>query len=410
MTSRQRLELELSELRSAINNLLSLEPDQLTDEQRSELESKTARSQEAEVEFRAAVVADPPETTETRVDDDPEQRERLELRDRSRVGAFVSAALNSQAVGGAEAEYAAAVDCAALGQIPLSVFDRDRPETRAITPGVDAQVVAHPTSPYVFERSVAASVLGIQFPVVPAGVQNYPVISTAPPSGPLAKDSAAVATAAAVRLDTRSPKRISGQFEIRVEDLATMPSLEDDLRTSLMMSASDAIDSQVIAGDGVAPNLTGLFKLATDVAKAGALETFATGVKRFAGLVDGQYANGLSDLRAIIGSDTFGLCAGLFAGNGSMSLSDYLKLALGGFAVSNRVPATALKGQKGLVVLAAGAGPMRVPVWSNMELIVDPYSGAAKGQRIITLTSLVGDVHLPYGNSTVKQIHPQILA
>ena len=391
--------------------MLSLEPDQLTDEQRSELETKTARSQAAEVEFRAAVVADPPETTETRVDDDPEQRERLELRDRSRVGAFVSAALNSQAVTGAEAEYAAAVDCAALGMIPLSIFDRDRrQEVRAVTPGVDAQVVAHPTAPYVFERSVAASVLGVQFPVVAAGIQNFPVITTGVPAGAVAKDSPAVATAAAVRLDTRSPKRISGQFEIRVEDLATMPSLENDLRTSLMMSASDAIDSQIIAGDGIAPNLTGLFELATDVAKAGALETFATGVKRYASLVDGQYANGLSDLRAIIGSDTFGLCAGLFAGNGSMSLSDYLKLALGGFAVSNRVPATALKGQKGLVVLTGGEGPMRVPVWANMELIVDPYSGAAKGQRIITLTSLVGDVHLPYGNSTVKQIHPQILA
>ena len=412
MTSRQRLELELSSLRSDINdNLLSLEPDQLTDEQRSELESKTARIQAAEVEFRAALVAEPdPETTITDTGD-PEQRERLGLRDRSRVGAFVSAALNSQAVTGAEAEYAAAVDCAALGMIPMSIFDRDRrQEVRAVTPGVDAQVVAHPTAPYVFERSVAASVLGIQFPVVPPGVANYPVISTAPPSGAVAKDAAAVATAAAVRLDTRSPKRISGQFEIRVEDLAVMPSLEDDLRTSLMMSASNALDEQVIGGDGAAPNLTGLFKLATDVAKAGALETFETGVKRFAGLVDGQYANGLSDLRAIIGSDTFGTYSGLFAGNGSMSLADYLRTALGGFAVSNRVPATALKGQQGLVVLTGGEGPMRVPVWSNMELIVDPYSGAAKGQRVITVTTITSDPHLPYGTDTVKEVHPQIVA
>ena len=413
MTSRQRLELELSELRSAINALLSLEPESLTAEQRSELESKTARSQEAEVEFRAAVVADPPESTETRVvDADPETRERLELRDRARVGAFVSAALNSQAVTGAEAEYAAAVDCEPLGMIPLSIFDRDRrQELRAVTPGVDAETVSHPTAPYVFERSIAASVLGIEFPIVPAGIANFPVISTAPPSGAVAKDAAAVATAAAVRLDTRSPKRISGQFEIRVEDLAVMPSLEDDLRMSLISSASNALDEQVIGGDGVAPNLSGLFNLAADEAKAGALETFATGVKRFAALVDGRYATGLSDLRAIIGSDTFGAYSGLFAGNGSMSLSDYLRTALGGFAVSNRVPATtAAKGQKGLVVLTGGEGPMRVPTWSNLEITVDPYSGASKGRRIITLTTLVSDPHLPYGTDTVKEVHPQIVA
>ena len=82
----------------------------------------------------------------------------------------------------------------------------------------------------MFERSIAASVLGIQFPVVPPGIANFPVISTAPPSGAVAKDGAAAATAAAVRLDTRSPNGFAGQFQIRTEDLATMPSLENDLR------------------------------------------------------------------------------------------------------------------------------------------------------------------------------------
>ena len=91
-----------------------------------------------------------------------------------------------------------------------------------------------------------------------------------------------------------------------------------------------------------------------------------------------------------------------------MSLADYLMQSLGGFAVSNRVPATASSGQKGLVVLTGGEGPMRVPVWSNMELIVDPYSNAGKGQRVITVTTLVSDPHLPYGVSTVKEIHPKL--
>ena len=94
----------------------------------------------------------------------------------------------------------------------------------------------------------------------------------------------------------------------------------------------------------------------------------------------------------------------------SRSLADYLMSALGGFAVSNRVPATEAKGQKGLVLLTGGEGPMRVPVWSNMELLVDPYSGAAKGTRVIVVTTLVSDPHLPYGTSTVKEVHPQIVA
>ena len=341
---------------------------------------------------------------------DSESKERLELRSKSRVGAFMEAALNGRSVDGAEAEFAAAEGCHG-GHMPISIFDSGRPvrlETRAITPGVDAEGSTTPTSPFAFERSVAASILGIQFPVVQAGVQNVPVITTAPPSAAVAKSTAAVSTAAAVRLDTRIPKRIAGEFEVRVEDLAVMPSLESDLRTAMMASVSNTVDEQTIAGNGTAPNLTGLFELATDVAAATVLETFASGVARFAKLVDGKFANALTDLHAIIGSDSFGVYSGLFAGNGSMSLADYLRERLGGFSVSNRVPAKNANAQKGLVTLTGGAAPFRAHVWNNVELLSDPYSKSGSGIRVITATVLMGDVHAPYGTDTIKETHPKI--
>ena len=58
MTTRQKLELELSELRQSINDLLAVESDKLSDEQRADLEAKTGRIQHAEVEFRAAIVSE----------------------------------------------------------------------------------------------------------------------------------------------------------------------------------------------------------------------------------------------------------------------------------------------------------------------------------------------------------------
>ena len=415
--TRNQIERERIAQSARLNEIASLSPDDFNDAIRVEASALEVEYRATGDRLSAMLAKEDGERRQAEIEAsalgslsaDPEVRERLALRDRSTVGAFVAAALNSQAVIGVDAEYAASVECAPLGQIPISIFDRDRPEVRAVSPGVDAVNTAHPTAPFVFERSVSASVLGIQFPVVPPGVANYPVISTGAPSGAIAKDGAAVATAAAVRLDTRSPKRIAGSFTIRVEDIATMPSLESDLRVSLMASASNAVDEQVIAGSGTAPALTGLFKLAGDVSADSTLETFATGVKRFASLVDGQYASSLSDLRAIIGSDTFGTYSGLFAGNGSMSLADYLMQSLGGFAVSNRVPVTASSAQKGLVLLSAGEAPNRVPIWSNMELIVDPYSNASKGQRVVTVTTLVSDPHLPYGASTVIEIHPKIV-
>ena len=58
MTKRQTLQLEQSEKRQRLNELLGIDPDKLTDEQRSEMETLTKRMQQIEVEMRAAIVAE----------------------------------------------------------------------------------------------------------------------------------------------------------------------------------------------------------------------------------------------------------------------------------------------------------------------------------------------------------------
>ena len=59
--------------------------------------------------------------------------------------------------------------------------------------------------------------------------------------------------------------------------------------------------------------------------------------------MDGQHAYTLSDVRAVIGSSTFALYAGVFANTnkGDVSLFDYLTRMLGSIRVSDRVPAVA---------------------------------------------------------------------
>ena len=96
MTKRGQLEVELSEKRSAINALLG--KDELTADERGELETLAKRVQEAEVEFRAAVVAEgdnPP--VETRAG----ERAAAELADltaRANAGEVFMAALERRAV------------------------------------------------------------------------------------------------------------------------------------------------------------------------------------------------------------------------------------------------------------------------------------------------------------------------
>ena len=229
-------------------------------------------------------------------------------------------------------------------------------------------------------------------------------MTTPPPADTLAKDAAAPVTAAVIALDTKTPKRISGQFEVRVEDLAVYPPLEEVLGESIRGALSNELDNEVF--NGAAAGLNGLFVQAADVAIAGAVETFATGIGRFAALVDGENAYSLADLRCVVGPSTYAKFMGLISDG--VPLGDYLETKLGSFRVSNRMPALASHGQKGIVTLNGGPSPIRIFVWSALELTRDPFSGAGAGKVTITATALVSEVYVPHGVSQVKEIHPKL--
>ena len=85
--------------------------------------------------MRAALAAEPDPEVRTTATDDPETRERLELRSKATFGGFLAAALAGRIASGAEAEYAAAFG-ARPDDVPMDLWEGDRPapETRAATP------------------------------------------------------------------------------------------------------------------------------------------------------------------------------------------------------------------------------------------------------------------------------------
>ena len=416
MTKAQRalvdVQTKQSELRSRLAALSAM--DARNDEQETELSTTETKLSGCEPELRAALAAAAAEDDSARTvqTTDAEGRERIELRSKTGLADFLKAAAGGTSVNGAAAEYAASLGVPASGHLPMALFAPTNQhlhiptvETRAVTPGPAVKGMLQPTIPFVFERSAAAS-LGIMMPTVPSGQVQIPKITTAPPSDTLAKDGAAPSTAAAVTLVNQAPVRIAGQLEVRVEDLAVMPSLESSLSESLQGSMSNELDEQVF--NGAAGDLNGLFTQAANVGVASAVETFATGIARFASLVDGRHAYTLSDVRAVIGSATFGRFAGQFSGNGSISLFDYLTQMLGSIRVSDRVPSVSSNAQKGIVVLSASAEMPKIHVWDAMQIVRDPYSGAGAGKVTITATSLVSPLYIPHSTSQVKEIHPKV--
>ena len=117
-----------------------------------------------------------------------------------------------------------------VGHLPLAIFDRPAPavETRAITPGPSSEGRA------TADRSVCFRAIGCKFP------RHRPCRRSRCRPGPdpennhgvhqadtLAKDASAPSTAAAVTLENRRvPSESPASFEVRVEDLAVMPTLE----------------------------------------------------------------------------------------------------------------------------------------------------------------------------------------
>ena len=413
MTKAQRALIDIqgkqSELRSRLAVLAAQET--RTADEETELTAVETKLSGCEPELRSALAAAAAEddTARTVQTTDPENRERLELRGKTGIGDFLSAAAVGGPVTGAAAEYAAACGVPVGGYLPMAIFARSAPtvETRAITPGPAVKGMLQPVVPFIFERSAAAS-LGIIMPSVPMGQVQIPKVTTAPPSDTLAKDGSAPATAAAVTLVNQAPVRIAGSFEVRTEDLAVMPTLEAALSEAMQGSLSNELDEQTFNGSAV--ELDGLFTQATAVSAASAVEDYVTGIGRFAALVDGRHAYTLADVRAVIGSKTFALYAGVFANTnkGDVSLFDYLTRMLGSIRVSDRVPGVSSSAQKGIVVLSASSTPPKIHVWDAMQIVRDPYSGAGAGKVTLTATALVSPLYIPHGTSQVKEVHPKL--
>ena len=409
MTALQKIQLKLSESREAINALQAKE--NRSEEETQKLSELRSAHPRLEADYRRTLEESPdPQPVVV----DAEARERRELRDRSNVSEYLTAALERRAVQGAAAEFNQALGMG-LEMMPLDVLaPRDRTEERAITPAPSTSPIVRPapTVPAVFQDGLAAK-LGITMPTVGAGTRAYVRVSTAPASsaGFVAKSAAAASEAGALTVSTQTPKRLSARLTLTAEDKAVLPSLETDMRRALRDRLNDVLDSQIIDGNGTAPNLNGLFKQATDVAADSAVFTWSTWNGTLVGLVDGTHALSLKDVIGVFGTSTYEKLDSLFLENpGNYSAWDRTMDKLQRAIVSNKVPAVAGKAQKGLILKTGRPRAIEVPIWMGVQLIVDPYTRSAEGETHLTLLLLAGDPFIPYTTSQVLEVHPKIRA
>ena len=414
MLESQKLELRRSKVRERLGKIAKLSGDDYTDDIRTKERSLQDEYTTLEQRHRSALIAEDADSVQRRTeagDVDPEQRERLELRNKATLTGYFSAFARGRLPSGAEAEVAQA---AGVQGIPLELWDVPQPghrqiETRVVTPAPGTVGVnLDPIRPAVFANSIAAR-LGIDMPRVASDTYASATVTTSQTAAAKAKSAEIAATEGALTVTTATPKRVSARLELALEDIAAVgqQNFESILRQNLSLALSDALDNQAINGDGQAPNLTGILQRLTDPAAPGAgVVDFDGFVAAFTGGIDGLWANTVKDVAIVAGVDTYSLSAKTFrdaAGQdlGDTAFADYAMAKYGGWWTNKRMPVKANHVQQGILYrkgrsMAGGSAGMRTaacPHWGEIS-IDDIYSGAASGTRSFTMHVLLGDVIL----------------
>ena len=403
MKTSQKLQVRSSEIRAKLNTLAGV--DAPTDEQAAELATLTTEYQSVELRMRAAIIAEGGDNGDQTVETvDAETRERLEIRGRSRVGAYLLAALQGRLPGGAEAEYTAALGTPG-GEIPIDLWEGDRPkpaEVRAATPAptTGTGVTVAPISPFLFAPSIAPR-LGIDMPSVGSGGYSEMTITTSVPAAPKAKGGNATDTAGALTAVNANPRRISARMTITLEDVAAIgqANFEAALRQNASMALSDEYDSQCIAGNGTSPNVNGLINQLTDPTNPTAVAAFDDFVAAFADSIDGLWASKPGEVAIVANVDAYKLSSKTFRdGSGGQSragdtaFADYAQAHYGGWWTSKRMPATASTIARGIVYRMGQRGIRTAshPTWGTLA-VDDIFTDSRSGQRHFTLHAMVGD-------------------
>ena len=264
-------------------------------------------------------------------------------------------------------------------QIPLALL-----ETRAVSPA-PGQVAQNQSEiiPYVFPQSCAAY-LAVDMPSVATGDAVYPVLTSTLDVHTPAENASASETTGSFEASVLTPARIQASFFYSREDRARFSGMDSALRMNLSDGLSDGLDKQIIVGtNGL---LTGTNLPNNNVTAA---TTFSDYISHFAySRVDGRYASMASEVRSVVGGQTYGDMGGTYRNTSvDRSAVDRLMEITGGVKVSAHVPAAASHKQNA-IIRRGSRRDMVAPVWEGITIIPDEVTKASAGQIVITAVML----------------------
>ena len=413
MTTAQKLAIRLSELRSKLNELSGL--DELTDEQRNEIDTLGKEYQSKEAQHRAALTV---EAEEQRAavgefgNADGEAAETRALLGRVQLPDYLAAAAAGIGLAGAPVELAAALGVPHVGTsggiaIPWAMLatqspePRQAPESRAFTTttAYGGGVMQRPILQRLFGPGIMDA-LGVRVDSVPSGRTEWPLLTGGvAPDQAVEGTAAAAAVSAAFQTETLKPKRLTGRYEFSHEMAAQVIDLEQALRRDLADAVMSRMSALVLSGDEStnAQEPDGfLTKLAAPTAPT-AIAAYSDFAGSHAQSVDGIHASREGEVSSVIGVASYRFAATVYdAGSGESGVEALAKRGMSCMA-SSYIPAAAGSPsvQDGNIFHAAGPngggaslrGDSIAAIWPTLEIIRDIYSQASQGV-VLTWVSL----------------------
>ena len=386
------LAVETAKLKESISKLLSLA--ELSTEERSELETATNRMEDLSIEMRAASAVAVETETRSTGDDDPETREVRELRGRVSMTDYIGAALEMRAAGGAALEYNQHLGVAG-NKFPLEMLAPDV-EVRATT-ATDAETTQRTWLDRLF-AGTAASMVGVSMINVEPGVSSHPLTSAGASFAMKQKGVALGDAVWTVGVTEAKPKRGGVRAVYTREDAARLPGLTEALNRDLRMALVEGVDRAIFEGaDGGAADtadivgLTGASITEVELSQTNKVKWPET-VAAFTGMIDGVHAASLEDLRIVATVGATRLWHSTQANaNRNESVAQILRGNGLSWTARGEIETATLNGDFGAFVGRGRniEGAACACIWGGSgELVVDPYSGAAKGEVGLTLSYL----------------------
>lgn len=316
----------------------------------------------------------------------PVDKSRSELEGRISVVEAIRSQVEQRALTGATAEYSREVELRTGNKglyLPLSAFESRAAQTTTsaagiVPPDFRADQFVGPLRNSLVMKTLGARVLsGLR------GDVQVPRQKTSHVAGWIAEGESLSETGMTFDQITMTPRHVGALTELSLQLIQqSSPSIEQIVRDDMSAVLAEAFDTAILTGDGVKKPLGLLNSVGTQTGNLATLDWAGilamlqklqiSNVSPNAFLTSPAVA---TKLRSILKSASAG--AGYLMENGQV----------GGLpvAVSNQVPLKTGKGQ----IIAGDFSEMFVGVWDSIQLMTNPYEGAAYARGGVKVRALM---------------------